>query len=136
MSPGANEGATPFFVYILGRLLEHNLITIFTCYVLDVDCRRVFRTYLVRFLRPRGCILDISATLTSRGLRPFNMIPATILATLRPLITVHVNFLIKVGGSSAQWGEALHGSGVYGYMGVTRNRLVSHLGHPEKQSYY
>ena len=77
MSPGANEGATPFFVYILGRLLEHNLITIFTCYVLDVDCRRVFRAYLVRFLRPRGRILGISATLTSRGLRPFNMIPAT-----------------------------------------------------------
>ena len=36
MSPGANEGATPFFVYILGRPREHNLITIFTCYVSDV----------------------------------------------------------------------------------------------------
>ena len=31
------------FVYILGRPREHNLITIFTCYVIDVIRRGAFR---------------------------------------------------------------------------------------------
>ena len=86
------------------------------------------------FIEKSSTVKNVSSTLTNGYF--LTEAEATILATLRPLITVHVNFLIKVGGSSAQWGEALHGSGVYGYMGVTRNRLVSHLGHPEKQSYY